>query len=98
MLEHVAANELFARLAFFELQTAGPAALDCADSAMDTSPPTSPRSSCRAKFPAPYRGPIREAIGSGIWAAIQHEIAHGREAELAERAPEITRIALAPLA
>jgi hypothetical protein len=41
--------------------------------------------------------PILEAIGSGIWAAIQHEIAHGREAELPEKTPEITRIALAPL-
>ena len=36
MLDHVAANELFARLAFFDLQTAGPVALDRADAAMES--------------------------------------------------------------
>jgi AcrR family transcriptional regulator len=97
MLEHIAVNELFARLAFFELPTAGPAALDHADTAMDgftafLTPELLP-SGVEGSVPSP----ILEAIGSGIWAAIQHEIAHGREAELPEKAPEITRIALAPL-
>jgi AcrR family transcriptional regulator len=97
MLEHIAANELFARLAFFELPTAGPAALDHADMAMDSftaflTPAAPPTGADGAVSSA-----ILEAIGSGIWAAIQHEIAHGREAELPEKAPEITRIALAPL-
>jgi AcrR family transcriptional regulator len=97
MAEHIAANELFARLAFFELPTAGPAALDHADTAMDgftafLTPELLP-SGVSGSVPSP----ILEAIGSGIWAAIQHEIAHGRKAELPERAPEITRIALAPL-
>jgi AcrR family transcriptional regulator len=98
MLEHIAANELFARLAFFELPTAGPAALDHADTAMDgftafLTPELLP-SGVTGSVPSP----ILEAIGSGIWAAIQHEIAHGREAELPQKAAEITRIALAPLA
>jgi hypothetical protein len=97
MLRHVSANALFARLAFFELPTAGPAALDRADRAMDgfTSFLTP------AVAPAGVKGTldsvILEAVGSGIWAAIQHEIAHGREAELPQKAPEIARIALAPL-
>jgi AcrR family transcriptional regulator len=98
MLGHVAANELFARLAFFELPTAGPAALDFADSAMDTFTAYLTPELLPSEVPGTVSSPIREAIASGIWAAIQHEIAHGREAELAERAPEITRIALAPLA
>ncbi|HSS43063.1 MAG TPA: TetR/AcrR family transcriptional regulator [Solirubrobacterales bacterium] len=97
MLENIAADELFARLAFFELPTAGPAALDFADTAMDAftaylTPELRP-----SGIPGSVSGPILEAIGSGIWAAIQHEIAHGRTAELPAKAPEITRIALAPL-
>ena len=36
MLEHVAGHELFARLTFFDLQTAGPVALDRADAVMDS--------------------------------------------------------------
>jgi AcrR family transcriptional regulator len=98
MLEHIATNELFARLAFFELPTAGPAALDYADTAMDRFTafltPEGLPSGIEGSVPS---AAILEAIGSGIWAAIQHEIAHGREAELPEKAPEITRIALAPL-
>ena len=36
MLEHIAAHELFAQLTFFDLQTAGPVALDRADAVMDS--------------------------------------------------------------
>ncbi len=98
MLDHIAANQIFARLAFFELPTAGPAALDFADTALDAftaflTAEGAPEGVEGTRSPA-----ILEAIGSGIWAAIQHEIAHGREAELPDKAPEIVRIALAPLA
>jgi len=97
MLEHIAADELFARLAFFELPTAGPAALDFADTAMDGFTAYLTPELLPSEVPGAVSSPIREAIGSGIWAAIQHEIAHGRRAELPERAPEITRLAMAPL-
>jgi AcrR family transcriptional regulator len=97
MTEHIAANELFARLAFFELPTAGPAALDHADTAMDAFTAFLTPKLLPSGVPGSVPTPILEAIGSGIWAAIQHEIAHGRKAELPEKAPEITRIALAPL-
>ncbi len=97
MLEHIAANELFARLAFFELPTAGPAALDYADTAMDRFTAFLTPEGLPSGIEGSVPSAIFEAIGSGIWAAIQHEIAHGREAELPEKAPEITRIALAPL-
>jgi AcrR family transcriptional regulator len=96
MLEHIAANELFARLAFFELPTAGPVALDHADTVMDSftaflEPGILPRG-IGGQLPAA----ILAAIVSGIWAVIQHEIAHGRAGSLPEMAPELTRIALAP--
>jgi hypothetical protein len=34
-------------------------------------------------------------MSSGIWEVIQYEIAHDRLASLPDKAPEITRIALA---
>ena len=45
----------------------------------------------------PVPAAVLEAIGSGTWSVIQHEIAHGRGEQLPELAPELTRIALAPL-
>jgi AcrR family transcriptional regulator len=96
LLDHVAENELFARLAFFELPTAGPIAMDRADAILD-------HFTGLIQLGAGATGggidsaTIREAIGSGIWAVVQHEIFHGRRAELPQLAPEITRLALAPL-
>jgi AcrR family transcriptional regulator len=92
MLEYIAANELFARLAFFELPTAGPPALDRADATLDLftaylrgSPELGP----------PLPESIMEAIPSGIWEMIQHEITQGRLRTLPEIAPEVTRIVAA---
>jgi AcrR family transcriptional regulator len=95
MLEYVAGNELFSRLAFFELASAGPMAMDRADAVLDgfTAFLEPAAGEARATVPAA----IREAIGSGIWAVIQHEIHHGRGAELPALAPELIRLGLAPL-
>lgn len=97
MVEHISANELFARLAFFELPTAGPAALDYADAAMDGFTAFLTPELLPDGIDGSASTVIREAIASGIWATIQHEIAHGRKEKLGELAPAITRIALAPL-
>jgi AcrR family transcriptional regulator len=97
MLEHVAANELFARLAFFELPTAGPAALDRADAVLDAFTALIRLAPGPEASPAEPGPVIREAVGSGIWAVIQHEIAHGRRGELAELAPALVWVAMAPL-
>jgi AcrR family transcriptional regulator len=93
MLEYVAGNELFARLAFFELPTAGPEALDRADAVMDVfaSQFGPPDETVGEPFPAL----LMDAISSGIWEVIQYEITHDRVATLPDQAPEITRIALA---
>jgi AcrR family transcriptional regulator len=95
LLEHIAANELFARLAFFELPTAGPVALDRADAMLDgftafLAPGTIPH-----EIGGPLPRSVLEAIPSGIWAMIQHEIEHGRRQSLPQLAPEATRIVLA---
>jgi AcrR family transcriptional regulator len=93
MLEYVAENELFARLGFFELPTAGPTALDRADAVMDTfAALLTPRDPERKNAFSPV---LLGAISSGIWEVIQYEIAHGRSTSLPDKAPEITRIALA---
>jgi AcrR family transcriptional regulator len=96
LFEHIASNRLFARLAFFELPTAGPVALDRADAMLESfgafiEP---------GKGPSQLRGPlpqsVMEALPSGLWAMIQHEIVHGRREALPELAPEAARIVLAP--
>jgi AcrR family transcriptional regulator len=95
LLEHVAGNELFARLAFFELLTAGPMALDRADAILDSFGAFLAPGAAPAGIGAPLPTSILEAIPSGVWAVIQHEIAHGRLRSLPELAPDIARIVLA---
>jgi AcrR family transcriptional regulator len=95
LLEHVAASELFARLAFFELPTAGPVALDQADRTLDSFSAFLQPGVAPSGLGGPLPGAILEAIPTGIWAVIQHEIASGRLATLPELAPDIARIVLA---
>jgi AcrR family transcriptional regulator len=96
LIDYVAEHELFAKLAFFELPTAGPVALDKADSTMDAfiaylRPEIAP-----SGIGGPVSEVVLEAIATGTWAVLQHEIAHGRRASLSEVAPQLTEIALAP--
>ena len=96
MLEHVAGNHVFARLTFFELQTAGPLALDRADGVLDGVIefliPTVTPAELRAKVPRP----ILQAIGHGVSAVIQHELSRKPET-LPELAPALTRFVLAAI-
>ena len=94
-LEFVAADPLFARLAFFELAAAGPIGLDHAERSTERfmillSPAALPE----AVQPLPEV--IVEAIGGGIWTVIQVEINSGRSESLPELGPELTHFALAP--
>lgn len=98
LLEHIAENELFARLAFFELAMAGPTAMDHADAVLDHFTALIDPGAAAGRRSGSASETIREAIGSGIWNVIQHEIFHGKRADLPNLAPEITRLALAPLA
>lgn len=95
LLEHIASNELFAQLAFFELPAAGPVALDQADALLDTFGAFLEPGVAPSEIGGPLPRTILEAVPSGIWAVIQHEIVHGRSAVLPELAPDITRIVLA---
>jgi AcrR family transcriptional regulator len=96
LLEYFAERELFARLSFFELPSAGPVALDQADRALDDLTAFLQPGVVPAALGEPLSAEVLPAIGSGIWAVIQHEIAHGRLRPLADLAPEITWIAVGP--
>jgi AcrR family transcriptional regulator len=97
MLEHIAGNELFARLAFFDLQTAGPAALDRADDAMERFTAFLRPGLAPAGVDATASAVTLQAVASGAWSVIQHELAHGQTGSLPELAPELTQIILMPL-
>jgi len=96
MLEHVVEEPLFAKLAFFELPAAGPAALDHADAAVRRFTAfLDPRGLPPGVVPLPPV--IVEALGGGMWQAIQHEIALGELGSLPDFAPQLTAVALTPL-
>lgn len=95
LLEYIAAHPPFARLAFFELPTAGPIALDRADSTLDNFTAFLGPGVLPPALGGPITPVLREAVASGIWAVIQQEIVVGRRAGLPDLAPEITAAALA---
>ena len=97
LLDYLADHDLYARLAFFELPTAGPVALDEADRIFDDFTAFLHPESGAVDLARPISAGTRQAIASGIWEAIQYEIAHGRRETLPEMAPQIAWIALAPL-
>lgn len=96
LTEQIAANRLYARLAFFELPAAGSPALDRADETMDRL--ISLLGPGDSEKPGGATPPVvLEATTAGIWFVIQREIAHGRDASLPSKAPELARIAVSPL-
>ncbi|HEX5990619.1 MAG TPA: TetR/AcrR family transcriptional regulator [Solirubrobacterales bacterium] len=97
LTEHIARNKMFARLAFFEIPAAGPTALDRADELLDTITSFLEPDLAPTGIGEPPPKAILEAIATGIWSVIQREIAQGRGDALPELAPELTRIALAPM-
>ena len=87
LLEHLVEEPLFAQIAFFEIPTAGAAALDRADAVVRRFTGfLDPRAVPEGLAPLPPV--VVEAIGGGMWGAIQHEIAAGRLSELPDKAPE----------
>jgi AcrR family transcriptional regulator len=96
LLEYVASSELFARLAFFELPTAGPVALDRADTMLDSFGGFLDPGDRPPEIGGPLPQATVEAIVSAVWAVIQHEIAHGRRETLPLIAPDVVRLVLAP--
>jgi AcrR family transcriptional regulator len=96
LLQYNAGHELYARLAYFELPTAGPVALDQADRSLDAFTAFLRPGIMPDELARPLGDATLQAIASGIWESIQYEIAHGRRESLPELAPQITWVALAP--
>jgi AcrR family transcriptional regulator len=96
--EYIAGNELYARLAFFELPTAGPPALDRADETIDLLVSFLRRGQEERDGEGSPPQVVLEATAAGVWFVIQREIAHGHRQSLPDTAGELARIALAPLA
>jgi AcrR family transcriptional regulator len=96
VLEHIASDELFARLTFFDLQTAGPVALDRADAALDSFIALLQNEARNRRSREPASKALLQAVGSGVWSVIQHELALGEATSLPNLAPELARILLVP--
>lgn len=96
LLQYSADHELYARLAFFELPTAGPVALDQADRILDGFTAFLHPGIVPHELSRPLGDATLQAIASGIWESIQYEIFHGRRESLPQLAPQITWVALAP--
>jgi AcrR family transcriptional regulator len=93
LLRFIATDPVFARIAFFEILTGGPPAVEMAEGFLD---------SFGLLFAPGYQqhpevpGVVSEAIVGGLWNILQYEIGHGRTAQLPELAPELVYITLAP--
>jgi AcrR family transcriptional regulator len=97
LAEYIARNRVYARLAFVEMMTAGPPALDRNEEMMNRV----------LSFLEPAGGAkglggkasrvVLEATSSGVWFVVQREISAGREASLPSKAPELARLVLLPL-
>jgi AcrR family transcriptional regulator len=96
LIDYVSEHELFARLAFFELPTAGPMALDKADETLETFTAFLRPGLAPTGIGSPVSEVVMEAIATGTWAVLQYEIAHGRRDSLADTASQLTEVALAP--
>lgn len=93
VLEFIAGEPIFARLAFFEILTGGPAAIDLAERRLDAfGVMFQPGHEQHPEVPLV----VSEAIIGGLWNVIQYEIGHGRAAQLPQLAPELVYLTLAP--
>lgn len=95
-LEYLAYEPLFGKLAFFELPTAGPVALNHADATVQAFTGfLDPAALPPGVRPLPQV--VVEAIGGAIWWTIQCEIDAGNENRLPELAPHICDVLFVPL-
>jgi AcrR family transcriptional regulator len=93
LLQYVVQDHVFARLAFFEILTGGPAATDRAEQSLDTfTTMLAPGYEAHPHIPEV----VGEAIIGGLWSVIQREVGYGRAAQLPELTAELTYIVLTP--
>jgi AcrR family transcriptional regulator len=98
LTEHIARDQMYARLAFLEMMTAGPPALDRSEEVMNAVLAFVETSKGSKELWSKVPRVVLEATGGGIWFVIQREVAHGRDDSLPAKAPELARLALLPVA
>jgi TetR/AcrR family transcriptional regulator len=98
LTEHIAQDEMYARLAFLEMMTAGPPALDRSEEVMNAVLAFVEVSEGSKELWGKVPRVVLEATAGGIWFVIQREVAHGRDDSLPAKAPELARLALLPVA
>jgi AcrR family transcriptional regulator len=98
LTEHIAGNRMFARLAFVEMMTAGPPALDRSEETLSRVLSSFGPGTGAKGLGGGVPRVVLEATAAGTWFVIQREIASGREDALPGKAPELATLALAPLA
>jgi AcrR family transcriptional regulator len=93
LLEFVARERVFARLAFFDILTGGPPAIDKAEESLDAFLGMfAPGLEAYTHVPKV----VPSAIIGGVWNVLQHEVGHGRASQLPELGEELTYVTLAP--
>lgn len=97
LLEYLAKNKMFTKIAFFEVPMAGPQALDRGDSVLDAFTAYLQPGVITSAITHPLPRTIQEAIGTAVWGVLQYEIYRGRQDSLAELAPQIARLAFTPI-
>jgi TetR/AcrR family transcriptional regulator len=98
LTEHIARDEMYARLAFLEMMTAGPPALDRSEEVMNAVLAFVEAGKGSKELWSKVPRVVLEATAGGIWFVIQREVAHGRDGSLPDKAPELARLALLPVA
>lgn len=93
LLRYIAADPVFARLAFFEIFTAGPAAVALADRMFqDFTGMFQPGHEQYPEVPQV----VSDAITGGLWNVIHYELGHNRAGSLPTLGPEMVYVALVP--
>jgi TetR/AcrR family transcriptional regulator len=98
LTEHIARDEMYARLAFLEMMTAGPPALDRSEEVLNAILAFVEAGDGAGELWSKVPRVVLEATAGGIWFVIQREVANGRDGSLPEKAPELARLALLPVA
>jgi AcrR family transcriptional regulator len=98
LTDYIAGDQMYGRVAFLEMMTAGPPALDRSEETMDGVLAFAEDGNGSKELWSQVPRVVLEATAGGIWFVIQREVAHGRDASLPGKAPELARLALLPVA
>ena len=96
LLDWIAANELYARLAFLEQPAAGERLLAHGDEDIGAFTAFLDPEALGATTPRKPPPVVASAISGGAWAVIQHEVANGRRTSLPQLAPQLAEFVLTP--